>query len=199
REDRADLVLEPARGLPPPRRQLRRDLLERFAGCGFLLLERATLELAAVQEVQLSPRAAPGLEDIRERRSVLRLQAEDQVLAAPDLIEPGRVVLDPGAVFAHPPPELLEVVVSALQEFDSIALGGVDPDELLEDASQFAEPGSGRVLGRVERLMQSPGQAGQILGVLEPVRLLLERLLLALLQLRPLDLLGLEAEEIGAL
>src|SRR5690606_4702968 len=42
-------------------------------------------------------------------------------------------------------------------------------------------------------------QAGQILGVLEPVRLLLERLLLALLQLRPLDLLGLEAEEIGAL
>src|SRR5690606_31742541 len=81
----------------------------------------------------------------------------------------------------------------------SIALGGGDPDELLEDASQFAEPGSGRVLGRVERLMQSPGQAGQILGVLEPVRLLLERLLLALLQLRPLDLLGLEAEEIGAL
>src|SRR5690606_12601183 len=102
-----DLGGQTPRGLPPDRRQPPGDGFQLLPGRGLRLLQLAPLQPAALDQVELLAGAATGLDHIGQRWPVLGLESEDQVLATPDLVEAGRVVLDRRRVFSHAPTELL--------------------------------------------------------------------------------------------
>jgi hypothetical protein len=178
----------PSSGSTPQRRELRRRGRERILRFRAASLELAEIERAAVHELELRARDARRLRYRLERRTILLRQTKDQIAPALHLGQPRGIEVDGAAIFVELAPELLQRVERAIVELLQPGERRIDTLNRRERSLHVGEAFEHRALLALEYAGHPAGERLQLLGMLEPSRLLLERHVLAGLELRLIDL-----------
>jgi len=115
-------------------------------------------------------RSITGREDVRERGTVFLDEAEQHVAPLFDGAEPARVALDRRAVVTRGLRELLDMRERTVEQLLPLGHGRIETREAAEQFGRAREP------RRVERLLELAGQAAELVGMGETLRLDLQGL-----------------------
>src|SRR5687767_4711996 len=146
------------------------------------------IERRRIHEIELGAGGAPGLDDIGQRGTVLLAEAKEEVSTPLDLLQACGIELHAALVGLELPSQLLEGVEAVVEQLLQSLEGWVDALDGAERALDGGELAKDGVLFSIEDRRHAIGERAQLLGVLQPPRLILEAGVLALRELSLLDL-----------
>ena len=152
------------------------------------LLELAKIERTAIDEIELGTRHTRRFGHRLERGPVLLRELEDQIAPALDLGQPRWIEVDAARVLVELARELLERVERAVVELLQPRERRIDALNRRERSLHVREARQHGAFFPLESSRHPLRERLELLGMLETARLLLERDVLARLELRLVDL-----------